>query len=187
MGGRGRAYIRPHITCVSVCMWSPDVFIRYSPLYALRKGLLLNLELAHCINWVARNIQIVAISDSPTLQLTGMCHRSQHVTWMLVVGTQYFMLTWQALGWQNYLPKKVTYLCFLNWGLRSGMWGGKAVGVGSGEGRGCLIIRETSEGRHMKRSLAYQQRCCGNTHQTWLEFMCKFPHLISTAQYFISI
>lgn len=123
----------------------------------------------------------------PNTAVTGMCHHSQHETWMLVVGTQYFMLTWQALGWQNYLPKKVTYLCFLNWGLRSGVWGGKAVGVGSGEGRGCLIIRETSEGRHVKRSLAYQQRCCGNTHQTLLEFMCKFPHLISAAQHFIPI
>lgn len=123
----------------------------------------------------------------PNTGVTGTCHHFQHVTWMLVVGTQRFMLTRQALGWQNYLPKKLIYLCFLNWGLRSGMWGGKAVEVGSGEGRGCLIIRETSEERHMKRSLAYQQRCRGNTHQTFLEIMCESPHLISTTQHFISI
>lgn len=66
--------------------------------------------------------------------VAGMCHHSQHVTWMLVIGTQCFILTRQALCWQ-------IYLFFLNWSLRNGMWGGKAVGVGSGEGRGCLILK----------------------------------------------
>lgn len=142
-------------------MWSPDVFICYFPLCVLRKGLLLSLKLAHCINWLARKVQIAAISDSPTLGLAGMCRHSQHVTWMPVIGTQCFTLTRQALCWQNYLPKKLIYLFFWNWSLRNGMWGGKAVGAGSGEGRGCLISKR---GRHRKRSLAYQQQCLGNTH-----------------------
>lgn len=117
--------------------------------------------------------------------VAGMCRHSQHVTWMPVIGTQCFTLTRQALCWQNYLPKKHFYLFFfLNWSLRNGMWGGKAVGAGSGEGRGCLILKR---GRHRKRSLAYQQQSLGNTHQTLLEITCESPHLISVAQHFISI